>query len=443
VHGSVRGWAARAHARWWAVAVWVLASAASAGAQPAAQFTVQVEWAGDPECAGEAVDAALGQLGIAVADDAPRTLHVEVGDTQVDVELRQPGTATSLQRVPRQPCMLQRPLVAMAALQLLRTAPAIEAPSGDALRVSYEGPEECGAPWSFGEAGARREVQLRVDALAEAGYRLTATSLENGEVVEERVFVGEACRGGASSTFRLWGMAAARQAEGGGGDLDGFGRVAQLGGFGLQGAGDPEAAPGEAAPGPAASAPSVPAGGGGGGGSGGGGGGGGDDDAASSSGPGMTLAALALFDAGTLPGPWVGPAIALGLRVDALRVDLRGHWLPGQQANGGVDYGHLAATLRGCWQATAGAFEVGPCGGLSLGSLRATPQGGTDARELTAALDLGAIALWRPLSWLGVRLDVDLVVPLTRPSFGAAGVDLHQPAAAGVRVALGPEIRIP
>ena len=97
-----------------------------------------------------------------------------------------------------------------------------------------------------------------------------------------------------------------------------------------------------------------------------------------------------------------------------------------------------------------GGLEIGPLGGAEIEALAADGAGGTATFHQSAVwVDAcaGGIAAWPLSRLLALRLGVEAVIPLSRPSFVVlepapqAAIGLHRPAALGGRMALGAELR--
>lgn len=122
--------------------------------------------------------------------------------------------------------------------------------------------------------------------------------------------------------------------------------------------------------------------------------------------------------------------------------------VPGGDAEIGGLFQLGAAWLRGCPAWSRGRFEVPVCLGLQVGAIRGRGRGSLleskqTAHALWLAGTLGAALAWRPHARIGLWLQADAVVALTRPTFvTAGGRPVHESARVGGQALVGLEIRL-
>lgn len=149
------------------------------------------------------------------------------------------------------------------------------------------------------------------------------------------------------------------------------------------------------------------------------------------------------------------PSGALGLTLSASgrgwRVELGGLYappVPGGSAQIGGVFQSGAVELRGCPALSRGALEVPFCVGVQVGAMVGRGRGTglqttTSARALWLAGTLGAALVWRPWERVGLSLQADAVVGLTRPVFQTAGGEVvHQASRLGGQALVGVEVRV-
>lgn len=179
--------------------------------------------------------------------------------------------------------------------------------------------------------------------------------------------------------------------------------------------------------------------------------------------PRLAVGAAGSLDVGSLPSPGAGAAVSLAVLYRRLRVEARGHVFGGQRIIDpaspaqGVDVSLAALGGRGCFAVLATdsvgdrGLAVSPC--LGLQGMRSGGAGfsaqATSLSNAAAWLDAtpGLLGTWNLARSFAVRLDLEGLVPLSRPRFvvvapegQVAGV-LHRPASLGGRVDLGAELR--
>jgi hypothetical protein len=151
--------------------------------------------------------------------------------------------------------------------------------------------------------------------------------------------------------------------------------------------------------------------------------------------------------------PRTGAAVNLALSVAGKRwrVEVGGLYappVPGGTAAIGGTFQLGAVELRGCPVWRRGRFEVPVCLGVQLGAIRGRGRGeGLEVKQtahaLWAAGTLGAALGWRAHERVGLWLQADAIVALTRPDFRTAGgVQVHDSARFGGQVLAGLEFRL-
>jgi hypothetical protein len=167
--------------------------------------------------------------------------------------------------------------------------------------------------------------------------------------------------------------------------------------------------------------------------------------------PSVSLAS----DAGALPNPAVGLEVALAWRPSRLDLELAGtYWAP-QSTNdpvssAGARFELLSASARAAYLGSLDQVAVGPLLGIGLERFSASGFGGTaangNATEILGALSPGALLVWSLGEHFAVRLALESVFPLSRPTFvvlepaPASSSSLHRPSAAFGRALLGAEL---
>jgi hypothetical protein len=169
---------------------------------------------------------------------------------------------------------------------------------------------------------------------------------------------------------------------------------------------------------------------------------------------GLTLAAALATDTGSLPNATIGAELALGWRPGRLRFEIAGtYWAPETateaSSTAGARFQLLSAAARAAYAWPLGRFAMGPLVGLGLESFHASGFGGTlangSAEELLGAVAAGALLTWQPASRLLLRLAIESVFPLSRPSFvvlePSAPSSVHRPSPAFGRALFGGEVQ--
>ena len=165
----------------------------------------------------------------------------------------------------------------------------------------------------------------------------------------------------------------------------------------------------------------------------------------------------AALDYGSLPS--IAPALGgvLGVRIGTVRTEIAiSWWVPESKAlsmSGGTSasarYGKVAGELRFCRQFAAAALVgVSPCVGMEVArwsgdaSTLSVP---TPSRSINASPLAGLLGTYDLADSLGLRVGVDVLLPLVTPRFGfyEAGkpVEAYRPARYQIRAALGFEWR--
>jgi len=172
------------------------------------------------------------------------------------------------------------------------------------------------------------------------------------------------------------------------------------------------------------------------------------------------VGAWAALDSGSLPSVTEAFGGSLGLLYGPWRGETSfGAWLPKNRRSNQSDYplasgefGKVAGRARACLAALAvGRFAVGPCAGVELsrlsGKASAALTGATPPYRLVAAADAAALATLRLGDVLAVRLDLDVLIPLKRPTFGYeyqnTDQSLFRPDPVALRAATGIELYFP
>ncbi|MBL9106286.1 MAG: hypothetical protein JNL82_35515 [Myxococcales bacterium] len=104
-----------------------------------------------------------------------------------------------------------------------------------------------------------------------------------------------------------------------------------------------------------------------------------------------------------------------------------------------------ALGLRGCGVVRPGPLEVPLCLGVEAGQARGDGFGVDDPRRVRLpwlAVTAGPALAWAPRPWIAGWLGLDVAVPLIRARFAVENLgDIHKPAPASLRAALGLEAR--
>jgi hypothetical protein len=166
----------------------------------------------------------------------------------------------------------------------------------------------------------------------------------------------------------------------------------------------------------------------------------------------FAVGALVMGTLGELPSAEAGGGVAVGFTRGRFRAELHGETGFVQQGTAGTNLGGgsiraAGGGLRACYGPTSGAFTVLGCADGEVDWLWVDGYGTSKRQDQNAGrIDLGAgvQGRWRLASRFALRLDVEALVPLARPSFvteGASGkqegVAISKPAPYGGRVGLG------
>jgi hypothetical protein len=169
-------------------------------------------------------------------------------------------------------------------------------------------------------------------------------------------------------------------------------------------------------------------------------------------GPSWHLSGWASFTVGlgALPGAALGPGVGLALERGAMRLSLGAVWIPRARAelSDGVG-GELTAVdvlARGCWLPLRGVLELGLCGALDVGWVRAQGFGVDDPAEGEAqwvAPGLATLLVWTFAEPVALRVDAVMTVPLHRPSYRIEHRgEVHQAEPVSGRLTVGLEIGV-
>jgi hypothetical protein len=160
--------------------------------------------------------------------------------------------------------------------------------------------------------------------------------------------------------------------------------------------------------------------------------------------------------AGGSAGVGATPAFGWGAGVvwipDPFRVELDALWFPASHIEAvpsviGGRFDLLVGALRACWSPTHGALRLSACAGGEAGRLRATGDATATVTSFTAdsawvAAKAGGLFVWSATNRVGVRLNVDAVVPFTRNHFFVQYAEqVHTPAPLAGQAFAGVETR--
>jgi hypothetical protein len=163
------------------------------------------------------------------------------------------------------------------------------------------------------------------------------------------------------------------------------------------------------------------------------------------------LAAGLVGDAGSIPGAGFGVGIAVSFRPSVrLRIEGEGAaWLDrsvdlaGAPGVGGR-FSMTTASVRGCYAVLARRLELSPCVGASIARIEASGVGAdvTNTSDgVFVAPSLGGLAYFKIAGPFGVRLLVEGLAPLSRPSFVIVrGGTVDRASALVARASIGPEV---
>lgn len=160
-------------------------------------------------------------------------------------------------------------------------------------------------------------------------------------------------------------------------------------------------------------------------------------------------AGAALLDAGALPSPTVGPALAGGASVRSWRVELRGFILPSRRAtlegDRGGDIQLVAGGLGACYLPLQSRVELGGCLGAELGRITGTGRGVSEPKSGAAtwmAAQARAFCGYRLSSTWVVFAAPELIRRIGNSAFEIDGLGtVHRPSAYAARFSAGAELR--
>jgi hypothetical protein len=166
--------------------------------------------------------------------------------------------------------------------------------------------------------------------------------------------------------------------------------------------------------------------------------------------PNLSLGAGFALDVGALPNAAPGIEARVGIALGPLRLEGGARFFFEQESGlaqhptGRGHFGMAAGTLGACLPLGYGALTVGPCLGLEVGAIWGAATGvsdpGSDTRPWVAPNAAGLLAL-DVASWLRLRLDLGVSVPLVRTEFIVDGIGpVHASSAVTFRGGLGAEV---
>jgi hypothetical protein len=165
---------------------------------------------------------------------------------------------------------------------------------------------------------------------------------------------------------------------------------------------------------------------------------------------------VGLGDRGSTPGLAGGLTGGASLLGERWRLDLAAVWVAPRPTAARDDLditarvGVLAAQLRGCAVPRLGAVEFPTCLGLEAGGARGVGDGDALARKFTDWRPWLGVLAGTSLAWpftrrLALVVQLDLVLPLARPTYQVSGLadPVYQGGVAAGRAGLGLEVRFP
>lgn len=168
------------------------------------------------------------------------------------------------------------------------------------------------------------------------------------------------------------------------------------------------------------------------------------------SGLGGYVRAVGGISAGPLPAVAPVAGLGVGLRRPWLRVELMALHGFAQDAQSPWGVGRIqqwSVIARACALPAVGRFEFPLCGGPELGVMSGRGRGVTEARvgrALWGALNLSPGIVFRPTPRVGLGVQVDVVVPWSRPGFAIdGGGEVHRANAVGLYALGGIEVHFP
>lgn len=163
----------------------------------------------------------------------------------------------------------------------------------------------------------------------------------------------------------------------------------------------------------------------------------------------LAASAALVTDSTTLPSPALGGRAGLAWTPGRARIELAGSYFADQSrttpaSSAGATFSLLTTGGRGCWAIVRGDIELSPCVGGDAQVISARGFGAAQNHDRGAAwfsVTGGALFRVPVASWLALRADADVNVPLSRPRFVVEGDGaVHKPAAFGVRAGIGAEL---
>jgi len=164
----------------------------------------------------------------------------------------------------------------------------------------------------------------------------------------------------------------------------------------------------------------------------------------------ISLGVAAALDAGALPIATPGIEARIGMALGPLRLEAAGRWFfeqesgLGQHPTGRGHFGMATGSLGACLPVGVGPVVLGPCLGAEAGAIWGSATGVSDPGEGTSAwvAPWGAAMLGADVaSWLRLRLDVGVTVPVVRTDFVVDGIgSVHSSAPVTFRAGLGAEV---
>jgi hypothetical protein len=174
----------------------------------------------------------------------------------------------------------------------------------------------------------------------------------------------------------------------------------------------------------------------------------------------FALSASAAADLGTLPSLAVGPSLGLAWTPWPIRLELAAAYFPGGSTaipqgstavapftlvppGAAIQFSLFSASLRACYLARRGSFEIGPCAGGEAGLLQASPRNfnGQSQPNGLFALDAGLFAAWRLAAAWAIFARGDALLQTSRPELNVNDKTIETVGAVTGRAGLGVELR--
>lgn len=147
---------------------------------------------------------------------------------------------------------------------------------------------------------------------------------------------------------------------------------------------------------------------------------------------------------GVLPGPALGLGVAAGGDIGRLALSLGGRWLPPnsttpEQALAPIDFSLLSGGVRAAYWFLGPKARLGPSVGLDAGAIQAEQLHSDNERvtEPWVALTSGILGLVQLTSYLSIFSELEVALPLTRPTFVLNDASTVHRVGVGARAALG------